>query len=88
MFALFFNCEEAAVVASTYIEGHALTSCILLLSVAVAVAAVMAASPSVPSILLQSRPSLLVHSTGLSVRTVYAPITVKPHYPPPGLRWA
>ena len=43
--AQFFNCEEAALVASRYIEGHALTLCILLLSVAVAVATVTATSP-------------------------------------------
>ena len=36
--ALFFNCEETALIASTCVEGHALTSCILLLLVAVAVA--------------------------------------------------
>ena len=41
--ALFFNCEEAALVAPTCIEGHALTSGILLLSVAVF--AVTATSP-------------------------------------------
>ena len=43
--ALFFNCEETTLVASTCIEGHALTSCILLLLVAVAVATVTATSP-------------------------------------------
>ena len=35
-----FNCEEAALIASAGIEGHVLSSCILLLLVAVAVAAV------------------------------------------------
>ena len=42
-FALFSNCEEAVLVASQYIEGHELTSCILLLSLAVAT--VTATSP-------------------------------------------
>ena len=39
----FFNCEEVALLASTCIKGHVLT--VLLLSVAVAMAAITAMSP-------------------------------------------
>ena len=55
-FPYFFNCEEAALVTSTCIKGHVLT--ILLLSMAVAMAAITATSPS-----WHPRKAILNHET-------------------------